>query len=168
MLSLTVENQKKFNFRVAGVIIHEDHICLHRGLKDEFWSLPGGRVEWNEDTRDAIIREMKEELTIEVEIQRLLWVVEDFFKVNDELLHELGFYYLLDPSKSIFKIEETFDKKSFVSLDERGVAFLYQWFPLEDLEKTDLYPYFLRESLNQLPTRIQQKIAYSDHAYHTY
>jgi 8-oxo-dGTP diphosphatase len=48
-----------------------------RSSADEFWVIPGGGVEPGELTRDAGIREVLEETGLEIEISRLLWVVEE-------------------------------------------------------------------------------------------
>lgn len=67
-------DNKRFNFRIAGVSIHNNKILLHRTEKDSFWTLPGGRNEFNEFSKDTLLREMKEEIGENVEIERLLWV----------------------------------------------------------------------------------------------
>lgn len=36
----------RFNFRSVAVLIDQGHVLLHRSLKEEFWALPGGRVEF--------------------------------------------------------------------------------------------------------------------------
>ena len=51
-----------FNYRSAAVIIHDDHVLIHKSEKDYFWSLPGGRVEFFESSEDTIAREIYEEL----------------------------------------------------------------------------------------------------------
>jgi ADP-ribose pyrophosphatase YjhB (NUDIX family) len=50
-----------FNFRVAGVAIYNDCILLHKTPSDNFWSLPGGRVDMFEFTKETLLREMVEE-----------------------------------------------------------------------------------------------------------
>ncbi len=44
---------------------------------DRFWVLPGGDLEPGETSREAAIREVKEETGIDVDILRLLWQVEE-------------------------------------------------------------------------------------------
>jgi len=62
---------------VGGVILHDSKVLLLlRKSPPEagFWSLPGGRVELMELVEDALVRELKEELGVEVEIESLLCV----------------------------------------------------------------------------------------------
>lgn len=61
---------------VAGVIERDGQILIgqrKRGDWNEFkWEFPGGKVELREDPRDALHRELREELHIEAEIGREL------------------------------------------------------------------------------------------------
>jgi 8-oxo-dGTP diphosphatase len=54
-----------------------------RSSADEFWVIPGGGVEPGELTGDAGIREVIEETGLEIEISRLLWVVEEIMPNGD-------------------------------------------------------------------------------------
>ena len=92
MIQLDIDNGR-FNYRVAGVCIHEGHVLLHRVESMDFWIMPGGRAELYESSRDALLREMREELGLEVTIDRLLWFVENFFSEDGRRWHELAFYY---------------------------------------------------------------------------
>jgi 8-oxo-dGTP diphosphatase len=40
------------------------------------WSLPGGRVEWGETARAAVVREVEEETGIDVQVTKLVEVIE--------------------------------------------------------------------------------------------
>jgi 8-oxo-dGTP diphosphatase len=63
----------------AAVIEREGLILLaqrkpdaHMGLK---WEFPGGKLEWGEDPRDGLAREIREELGIEIEVGDVLEAV---------------------------------------------------------------------------------------------
>lgn len=63
----------------CGAIIINDNneiLLLKRSQKNRndagFWTCPGGAVEWFENTEEAVIREAKEEVGLDVEVVRLL------------------------------------------------------------------------------------------------
>src|SRR5689334_20866446 len=85
----------RFNYRVVGVAIHDGRVLLHQGEGESFWTLPGGRAELGESAEQTLQREMREELEIEIEIVRLLWVVENFFRFDQKNYHELSLYFLM-------------------------------------------------------------------------
>lgn len=89
----------RFNYRVVGIVFNKNWVLLHRAEEDDFWTPPGGRVELLEPSKDALKREMHEELGVEVCVERLIWIVETFFKDGGTLFHELGLYYLVELSK---------------------------------------------------------------------
>ena len=86
--------QHRFNFRASAVILRDGFVLLHRLEGDTFWCLPGGRVEPGESAADAVLREMQEELGVQVSAGPLLWVVENFFSHAGQQHHELGLYFL--------------------------------------------------------------------------
>jgi len=81
----------RFTVRTVGVAIHNEQVLLHRAARDTWWALPGGRVELHESSSDALVREMREELGVEVVLLRLLWVLERFF-VSSHYNHSIQFY----------------------------------------------------------------------------
>ncbi len=64
-----------FNFRTAGILIHDGKVLIHRELKDDFYAFPGGRVEMFEATEKAVVREFKEEINAKIKVKRLLWMI---------------------------------------------------------------------------------------------
>lgn len=62
---------------VGAVIVEQDQILLLKRLKEPeagCWSIPGGAVDFGETIEDAIKRELKEELAVDIEIITLLGV----------------------------------------------------------------------------------------------
>lgn len=63
----------KKNIKVVAAIIENENnevLCALRSTKmslPNFWEFPGGKVEQNESLKDAIIREIKEELDCTIE-----------------------------------------------------------------------------------------------------
>ncbi len=85
-----------FNYRVAGLAVDGDRVLLHRTEIDDWWSLPGGRVEAGESSPEALVREMSEEMGADILVRRLLWVAEVFFENAGVRHHELGLYFLME------------------------------------------------------------------------
>jgi 8-oxo-dGTP pyrophosphatase MutT (NUDIX family) len=132
----------KFNFRVAAIIYNPNKtkVLLLKNPKSTFYALPGGRVEEFESSYDAIIREMKEEMNIEVEV-KLTKFYESFFLLNNKRYHELTYYFLAT------KIDDT-------SLYEYEVAFKgteekdwFEWINLRDLQSIDLRPISMKKTI---------------------
>lgn len=148
MISYRVDNVR-FNYRIAGVCIHNGSVLLHKTITDDFWALPGGRAELLEYSTDTLRREMTEELDVEVNVGRLLWISERFLELDGVSIHELSMYYLFD-----FPADHTYYSLSEFNGIEEGTHLLFRWYPIEELSDTRLVPKFLRKSLSNLPTEI--------------
>lgn len=141
-----------FNYRVAAVMVVDGHVLIHKQVKDQHWALPGGRVELMEDSQTSIIREMKEELGFDVEVDRLLWLTENFFDYNNKKYHEIGLYYKVEITDENFR----FTTEPFYG--EEGDKLIYHWVPIHQLNNVLLYPEFLINSLDNLPMVTKQLI----------
>lgn len=137
----------RVNIRVAGVCIVDGHLLLQSEEQIDFWVLPGGRPLLLESYRDALCREMKEEIDAEVEVCRLLWAVENFFAFEGEPFHELGYYYemTLPPYHAPSTVGSAFVGRE----GERPL--LFRWFALAELAAVQILPAFLIAALPALP-----------------
>ena len=73
-----------FKVRVTGILTEEERLLLvkQRVNDSRGWSLPGGTLEIGETLEDCIIREMKEETGLKVEIEKLLYVCDSIENDN--------------------------------------------------------------------------------------
>jgi ADP-ribose pyrophosphatase YjhB (NUDIX family) len=139
--------EDRFSLRVAGVALHRGRVLLHKSVDDDFWCLPGGRAELRETASATLRREMLEELDVQVQIERLLFVVENFFPHDECRYHELGLYFRVQLPGDWKHLDAT---ASFEGQEGDSVV-EFRWFPLEGLDEVVLYPEFLRTDLAALP-----------------
>lgn len=73
---------------VAAVIKDGDRILIARRKEGSYmagrWEFPGGKVEKGEKPRDALIREIMEELCVTIEVTGLLYVKQHLYELSDE------------------------------------------------------------------------------------
>lgn len=66
--------------RMQGLIISENKILLIRGFErltgSSYWVIPGGGIESGESEKECLIREMKEETGLDIEVERLVIELE--------------------------------------------------------------------------------------------
>jgi ADP-ribose pyrophosphatase YjhB (NUDIX family) len=137
-----VEHQV-FNYRVAGVMIKEGSVLMHRAKTETNWSLPGGRVKLGEDAQTSLHREMKEELDLNVTVDGFLWTVENFFTYAEKEIHEVGLYFKITAKNPLL----LHDGEEFTVLEADRLVF--KWVPLEKLDEYVLYPEAVKEKLKK-------------------
>ena len=135
MLSFSHQGHR-FHLRAAAVVVHDGHLLLHRAPGDDFWSLPGGRVEAGETAADAVARELREELGTTAQVGALRCVVENFFAYAGERHHELGLYFdVALPAGS-----PLLDTRTEHAGDEGGRPLTFRWFTATGLAGADVRP----------------------------
>ncbi|MFW9939813.1 MAG: NUDIX hydrolase [Candidatus Thorarchaeota archaeon] len=151
---------------IRSVMIEQNRILLY-GPEDEdeeYWILPGGGPLFDETIEDAIRRNIREKVGFEIEVQRLLWIMELFFVMRGKgapfdgvKIHGIGFYYLVSPktSKSIWQKEE------FRGPDPKKRFF--KWFKLDEIDNINLYPVCLKQLLNQIPSNPKHVVCRENH-----
>ncbi len=95
-MRIDVAPKDKFVLRTAGIFLRDESVLLHRAEHEDIWALPGGGCEFFEDTKEALVREMNEELNASIQVNQLAFSVENFFQWNGKRAHEIGFYYLTE------------------------------------------------------------------------
>jgi ADP-ribose pyrophosphatase len=107
---------------VGGVILNDGNVLLLLRKKPPeagFWSLPGGRVEFMERVEEAVVRELKEELGIVVEIESLLCVTDHI--VQADSAHWVSPAYLV---RLVSGVPQNLEPEKTAAIE---------WFPLSRL-----------------------------------
>lgn len=147
--------QQRFFYRVVGVVLEGGRVLAHKDSRDDFWALPGGSCEFGEDSMSTLVREFREELSADVRVGRLLWVVENFFGFRGWDCHEIGLYYeveLAGEARRLYGQDGFAGSEPDSSLgDEPGLHLEFRWLALDDLARLDLRPSFLQQHLASIP-----------------
>lgn len=115
--------KKKFNNRPVtanAVLVRQGKVFLIKRRREPYkddWAIPGGFVEREETTRQACLRELKEEIGILGRVTELIGVYDD---PERDLRHSVNIAYLVKPRDKI----ET--KRGKEAVDG-------QWFSLAEL-----------------------------------
>ena len=115
---------------------NENRILVSEGfdtIKQDYYYRPlGGGIEYGESSREAVLREIKEELGVEVENLRLIGVLENIFIYEGQQGHEI-----------VFVFDAEFTDKSFYEFDEidgyeqeANIRFKTKWYSLDEIEKS--------------------------------
>lgn len=146
-----VDGNQRFGFRATGVLLRDGKILIQRGVNDVDYALPGGHVALLETSAEALVREYKEELGVDIIVGRMIWVEEVFWKWGEWDAHTICHYHLVYLSEdSSLSMERIFN-----SLETDVSRLLFQWVDINDLEKYKIYPEFLKKELCNLSNDIK-------------
>ena len=144
-----------FNYRVGAIILHNGYLLMAKDNNNPIYYTVGGRVQFRESSRDAVVRETFEETGVQLTIDRLVVIHENFFtwEPEDKPFHEICFYYLMKPHNGLDKIQKSFTEYNI----EMG---LY-WLPVDKLSQYPMYPVFLPEEVKN-PSPVVKQITTQD------
>ena len=105
--------------QLAGAVIYNENneiLLLHRNVPNRVqWELPGGKIEENENPEEAAIRELKEELNINIKIIKFLGSKD--FK-EDGFTMKYNWFEAKIVNGNLKLMEERFDKFKYFSSEE--------------------------------------------------
>jgi ADP-ribose pyrophosphatase YjhB (NUDIX family) len=134
---------------VYGIVIEDDKIALVPQHKPGFFDVPGGGVYLGEDLEKAVIREVKEETGLDVEVVKLAGLKSNIFAATHatgNVYHSILIYYVCK------KIGGELSTDGFDEF-EKNYAGLAQWIPVADIDSIGLassvdYRDIIKECLN--------------------
>jgi ADP-ribose pyrophosphatase YjhB (NUDIX family) len=114
---------------VGAVVYRGDEVLLiRRGNPPLYgsWSLPGGRVREHEDLRTALLREVREECSIEIEVNDL---ITEFEYIERDGNHGVKYHYVVFDFKARY---------GGGTLSRASDALEARWVPLGKLQEFEL------------------------------
>ena len=145
------KGNKWFRYRAAAIIIENDCVLMAGNEKDDYYYSVGGAVHAGETAEEAVKREVLEETGISYEIDRLVFIHENFFpgsssSIQDLTCHEIAFYFLMKSRGT-----QEVNSDSYCS---GGREFMH-WIPLTEYKNHKAYPSFFADKLINMPYTIE-------------
>lgn len=141
-----------FNYRVAAIIRCRDKVLVNQLVEQDFWFLPGGRVQEGESTMAAVEREIREELSAACTVKRPVFLHENFFLHQGRRFHEVCVYYDVE-----LPLEGAVSLGGFSTVD--GGIHL-KWVEVKQLASINLRPPFLASHLQTLPPTLEHIVSH--------
>ncbi|MCL1701672.1 NUDIX domain-containing protein [Lysinibacillus sp. Bpr_S20] len=135
-----------FNMRVGAIILRDDKVLMVKNNRDPYYYSVGGRVKLQETLEEAVIRECFEETKVHVEVDRLVFIHENFFPLQrgpfrETQFHEISFFYLMKSNE----VEVICESYTSDGIDER-----LEWLPISNLQDAFLFPEFFKSETRLL------------------
>ena len=134
----------EFSLRSAALVINNDRLLVAKHDKYDCFYTLGGGIRENEASENAVVRELYEETGYQFEIERLVFIQERFFAVENINHHEIVFFYLMKNDNIVIQNGTNTDQQN---------EHLY-WIPISELENINLVPAFLKTGLQNMPDEI--------------
>lgn len=130
---------KLFN-RVAAIVVRDGCVLTHEALNEQgqtYQALPSGKLEPDETAIQCLVRELREEFAVAIEVDHLAFVGEGLFLKRGRQMHEVVLYFvahLVDPEAEVRSQEKEIQAR---------------WLPIEG-GLGQLLPQWLRNELPRL------------------
>lgn len=137
-LSIMIDDIK-LNIRVGAIIKYKDKILIEKNKNVDFSVIPGGRVKTLENSNIALLREIKEELGLNLSNEKfeLSAFIENFFTFENNKYHELYFVYKVELTKN-YNLND-----GIINLDNQESN--YYLLTQEEFQQENILPNILKE-----------------------
>lgn len=139
------------NIRAGAIIMKDGKVLMVGNDRDYLYSV-GGRVKFGETAEEAVVREVLEETGVQMEIDRLGFVHENYFygdmpSNRNKLIYEISLFFYMKVPDAFAPISESFMEDNskehlvWASLDE-DIKMYPEFFKTELKNPTDTVKYF--------------------------
>src|SRR3990167_2347689 len=116
-----------------AAIVRNRKILLCKAKEKNYYFLPGGHIEFGENLKAGLKREIQEELGLNSTTIEFFDIVENFFVQNKKNHHEINFIF-----STMLENKEIKSKEKYIE---------FEWFELDQLKKVNLLPETLKNIL---------------------
>ncbi len=117
------------NIRVGAIIMKNGQLLMVGNERSDYLYSVGGRIKFGETAEEAIVREVMEETGVNMEVDRLGFVHENYFYGDaptnfGKLIYEVSFFFYMkipedfEPVSESFTEDESKEHLRWVSADE--------------------------------------------------
>lgn len=130
------------NIRVGAIILKDGKLLMVGNSRCDYLYSVGGRIKFGETAEQAVVREVFEETGVEMEIDRLGFVHENYFYGDaptnfGKLIYEISFFFYM-------KVPKDFEPKCGSLTEDDSKEFL-KW--ISPNEERKIFPAFFRTEL---------------------
>ena len=124
------KDRKEIEILARGACVRNGQVIVCRNRKHGNVYLPGGHVDWGEDSKRALAREWREELGVPCRVGRFLGVVEQVYEARGGRTCEISLVFevrcpRLSPARPPASAEDHLE---------------FEWVPLKKLRASGLLP----------------------------
>ena len=143
------------NIRVGAIIMKDGKILMVGNERANYLYSVGGRIKFGETAEEAIVREVFEETSVKMEIDRLGFVHENYFYGDapsnlGKLIYEISFFFYMKVPSDFAPISESFTEDNskehlkWVSLDE-DIKMYTEFFRTELKNQADTVKHLIKD-----------------------
>jgi len=113
-------SEDKFEICARAVALHESKILVCKNKEKGYCFFPGGHIEFGENAKSALVREIKEELNMSIKNLSFIGTVENIYTEDNQKHHEINLVFSVALGKINDKSQEShiefilFDKDKFL------------------------------------------------------
>jgi ADP-ribose pyrophosphatase YjhB (NUDIX family) len=121
-----------FHILARGIIIDNDYILVAKAKNANNTFLPGGHLEFNENLKKTLAREIKEEMGINCIVGEYIGCIENQWNEKNIVNQEINHIFLINGINKQMEIKSKEEHLNFY------------WIKTNDVEKENLLPYSIR------------------------
>lgn len=92
-MSLDERGKENIELCVRAFIQHENKILVCKTRQKDYYFFPGGHIDFGEGSKQALIRELKEELGVSVKKCSFIGVAENMYEEEGRKHHEINLVF---------------------------------------------------------------------------